>query len=231
MPKSPLRLDTDPRGRLRLREQLDLLSLSPRTRRNVTKRMGRAVIKEARTNLRQQRTVYGRSMEERQGVRKRRKMLRRLGKGLKPFMRGTDRVDLTWANGMTAKIADRHQYGIPEVWTASKARKVYGVPDYKKPATRTQAKALIAEGYRLRVRKPKGKGCTLRRVPLRWIMENLSRGQAGTILRQMRDNTTHGKQRWEVKPAARPFLGPRPGTEKQFLNDLARTALSEIRNR
>jgi len=231
MPNSPMRLDTDPRGRLRLHEQLDLLSLPRRTRRNITMRMGRAVIKDSKGNLRQQRTIYGRSMEERRDTRTKRKMLRRMGKGLKPFMRGSNRVDVTWANGLTAKIADRHHRGVPEPWTPTKALKVYGVPDYNKPATRDQAKALKAEGYRLRVQKKKGKGCTLRRVSIKWIMENLSRGQAGTILRQMRDNTTRGKQSWEVKPAARPFLGPKPGTEDQFLDDLARTALSEIRNR
>lgn len=231
MPKSLMRLDTDPRGRLRLREQLYLVSMSRRTRRNITRRMGRSVIKDARTNLRQQRTVYGRSMEERKDTRKRHKILRRMGKGLKPFSRGADRVDVTWSNGQTAKIADRHQRGVAEPWNPAKARKVYGVPDYQKPATRAQAKALKAAGYKLRVQKKKGKGCLLRRVPIKWIMENLSRGQAGLILRILRDNTTRGKQGWEVKPAARPFLGPKPGTEGKFLDDIASTAVSAIRNR
>lgn len=216
---------------MRLREQLDILSLPRRTRRNITMRIGRAVIKDTKANIRKQRTVYGRSMEERRDTRTKRKMLRRMGKGLKPYMRGANRVDVTWSNGLTAKIADRHQRGVPEPWTPTKALKVYGVPDFKKPATRAQAKALKAEGYRLRVKKKRGKGCTLRRVSIKWIMENLSRGQAGTILRQMRDKTKRGSQRWEVKPAARPFLGPKPGTENMFLDDLARTALSEIRNR
>jgi len=230
MNSSPLRLDTDQSARLRLHEQLDLLSLPRRTRRNITMRMARAVIKDAKGNLRAQRTVYGRSMEARKGTRVRRKMLRRMGKGLKPFMRSPERVDVTWGNGLTAEIADRHQRGMAESWTSAKARKVYGVPDYSKPATREQAKALLAEGYRLRVQNPSGKGCTLRRVSAKWIMEHLSRGQAGLILRVLRD-ASWAKHSWEVKPAARPFLGPAPGSENKFLDDLAGTALSEIRNR
>ncbi|MCJ2164652.1 MULTISPECIES: virion morphogenesis protein [unclassified Pseudodesulfovibrio] len=226
-----LKLNTDPDGRLRLREQLALVALPRRTRRNITMRMGREIIKEAKTNIRQQRTTYGRSMEGRKDTRKRRKLLRGFGRGLKPFMRGSDRVDVTWSNSMTAQLADRHQNGIAEQWTASKARKVYGVPDYSKPATREQAKALKAEGYKLRVKKSRGKGHTLRRVPIKWITENLSRGQAGAILRQMRDGKKRGKQSWEVKPAARPFLGPKPGTEEKFLNDLARQTMAEIGNR
>jgi hypothetical protein len=228
MPNSPLRLDTDRAGRLHLDEQLHLLSLPRRTRRNITMRMGRSVIKDAKANIRQQRSIHGGSMEPRKDTRKKRKMLRGFGRGLKPYMRGSDRVDVTWGNPLTAKLADRHQNGIAEPWTADKARKIYGIPDYSKPATRAQAKSLLAEGYRLRVRRGSGKGCTLRRVSVKWITENLSRGQAGLILRAMRDESKHGKQRWSVEPAARPFLGPKPGAENEFLNDIAREALAAI---
>ncbi len=51
------------------------------------------------------------------------------------------------------------------------------------------------------------------------------------ILRLMRDNGQKGQQRWQVKPAARPFLGPEPGTEQAFLNDIIRMTMSDIRNR
>ncbi|MBI9080277.1 MAG: phage virion morphogenesis protein [Pseudodesulfovibrio sp.] len=233
MPSSSMmNLDTDKKSRLRLHEQLDLVCLSPRTRRNVTKRMAREIRKDSRLNIRGQKTVHGTPMEKRRTGRARRKMLRGLGRTMKIYSRGTDQAEVTWATPMTAKIADRHQNGIPEQWTAGKARKVYGVPDYSKPASRAQAKYLLAEGYRLRVRKKKGKGCTLKRVPIKWIMENLSQGQAGMILRILRDECwAAGEQIWETKPAARPFLGPKPGTEDKFLDDLAKQALSDIRNR
>ncbi|BCS89972.1 virion morphogenesis protein [Pseudodesulfovibrio sediminis] len=233
MPSSnaPLRLKTDPRGRLRLHEQLDILSMSPRTRRNITMRMGRKVAKAAKANIRQQKTIHGTSMEPRKDSRNKRKMLRGFGRHIKPYMRGTDRVEVTFGNDYTARLAGRHQYGIAEPWTTAKAQKIYKRPDYKAPTTRAQAKALKAEGYRLRVQKKRGKGCTLRRVSIKWIMDHLSVGQAGAILRDMRTGTKRGKQQWEVKPAARPFLGPKPGTEKEFLNELARDTMAEITNR
>lgn len=227
----PISLDTDPDGRLRLIEQLELLALPPRTRRAVLKRMATEIRKDSRRNIRAQSTVHGTAMEKRRGTRVRRKMLRGLGKSMKIYARGSDRAEVTWANALTARIADRHQHGGAEDWTAGKARKVYGVPDYSQPASRTQAKALKDAGYRLRVRRPNGKGCTLKRVPIKWICENLSSGQAGVILRLLRDGTAKGARRWTVDTPARPFLGPKPGDESRLLNDLAKQALSDIRNR
>ena len=58
MPSPMMRLDTDRTGRLRLHEQLDIISLPPRTRRNITMRAGRSVIKATKKNLRQQKTIY-----------------------------------------------------------------------------------------------------------------------------------------------------------------------------
>lgn len=229
--KAPLRLKTDQRGRLRLHEQLNILSMSPRTRRNITMRMARKVVKEAKTNIRLQKTIHGTSMETRKDRRKKKKMLRGFGRTIKPFRRKGDQVEITWPTSVNAQMANRHQQGLPEKWNAQKARKIYGIPDYSGPATRAQAKSLKAAGYMLRVKKKKGKGCSLRRVSKRWIMDNLSMGQAGAILRIMRTGTKRGKQQWEVKPAARPFLGPKPGTEKEFLNELARDTMAEITNR
>ncbi len=227
---SPLRLETDPRGRLRLHEQLDILSMSPRTRRNITMRMGRKVAKEAKANIRQQKTIHGRSMEPRKNSRNKRKMLRGLSRTMKVFRRQGESVEISWPTAIRGQIANRHQKGAPESWNSPKARKVYGVPDYKAPATRAQAKSLKAEGYRLRVKKKKGKGCTLRRVSIKWIMDNMSLGQAGLILRLMRTGTKRGKQQWEVKPAARPFLGPNP-EQKKNSHELATDTMAEITNR
>jgi hypothetical protein len=231
MPDATLRMDTDYAGRMRLFEQMEVLSMPGRTRRNVVKRMVRQVQKDARANIRSQKTTRGLPMEARKDSRVRRKMLRGLSREMTVFMRGNSAADVTWRNGLTAKIADRHQRGVPEPWNRGKARKVYGVPDYKANATRAQAKSLKAEGYRLRVKKKRGKGCRLVRVSLRWITENLSRGQAGLILRLMRTNRKRGARSWEIRTPARPFLGPRLGDEDTFLTGLARQAISEIRNR
>lgn len=224
-----LKVQEDRRARLRLHEQLDLLSLPTPMRRRVVRKMALEVRKGTRANIRAQKTVSGAAMEPRKAGRARRKMLRGLGRGMRVRVTSPESAEVGWPNRLTSHIAYRHQTGQPETWTAGKARKVYGVPDYKSPATRAQAKSLIAEGYRLRVRKQRGKGCALRRVSQRWIRENLSLGQAGVILRMMRDGKRKGKQRWEMRTPARPFLGVDPAKYDEALNDIARQALAAVR--
>lgn len=228
---SLMRINTDQRNQLRLHEQIGLVAMPRSKRRRVVRKVATEARKASRLNIKQQRTIHGDAMEARRNTRVRRKMLRGLGRNMKIYMRGSDKAEVTWPSPLTAKIADRHQRGVPEQWTAGKARKVYGVPDYSKPATKAQAKALIEAGYRLRVRKKKGKGCSLRRVSQKWIRENLSLGQAGVILRMLRDGTPKGVQRWEAEPPARPFHGFKPGDEDKVMTGLARQAISEIRNR
>ena len=140
-------------------------------------------------------------------------MLARLGKGLKPYVK-RGRVDVTWSNNMTGQIARRQQEGIAEQWSAAKAKKVYGTPDYSEPATRSQAKALRAAGYMINTKS----GRSQKRPTIKWIVEHLSSGKAGIILRALRKakRTTS----WETKPTARPFLGVTKPEAAQLLSEV-----------
>lgn len=223
-----IRFHDDKKNRLRLHEQLDLLTLPPKSRRRVMNRIAMDVRRDSKKNIRAQRTIRNRAMEPRKSKRRRRKMLMGLNKKMVTVHKGDLHAEVTWKNTFTGKIAYRHQHGVPENWSAHRARKAYGVPDYKKPATPAQAKSLIAEGYRRRVRKKRGKGCALKRVSQKWIRENLTLGKAGLILRLMREGKARGKQFWKVTPAARPFLGTTPENADALLTDLARQALREL---
>lgn len=223
-----IRFHLDEKGRLKLFEQLQVLTLPPSRRRWLVNRMGRQVINEARKNIRSQRTVDGASMEPRKDKRSRRKLLVRMGRGLSVKHGGDLRADVTWKNSRMARIAYQHQHGVAETWTPAKAEKVYGVPDYRDKATAAQAKSLIAEGFKRQVAKKRGRGVALRRVSQKWIRENMTLGQAGIILRLMRTKNAHGKQRWEIIPPARPFLGATPDMAGAMLTDLARQALREM---
>jgi len=219
----------DRRSHLRLHEQLGLISLPRQRRRRILRRMGTTAREDFRQNIRQQKTIHGSPMAARQNSRVRRRMLMGLSKKMGVMQRSDTRIDVGWRNGLTAKIARRQQDGIGEVWTASKARKVYGTPDYDAPATRAQAKALIELGYRRRVKKKRGKGVALKRVSQKWIRENITLGQAGVIIRLMRDGEAEGPQRWEVKPEARPFLGVPENKTDEYLNGMARQMVKELR--
>lgn len=194
-------LALDLSGHLSFAQQLQILRLPEPVRRRLLYQVGKQVLKSSRQRLRQQKTVEGQSFEPRKGRGKQR-MLRRMGRGMRA--RSTaDEVTVSWGNAITAEIAYRHQEGIPEEFDAKKMRRIHGVPDYQAPATRLQAIALRKLDYRIRRAGVKG----WNRPSLRWIQDNLSLGQAGVIIRAMRDELKHDFAPWLVDVPARPFLG------------------------
>ncbi|MDD9304378.1 MAG: virion morphogenesis protein [Desulfobacter sp.] len=221
-------IDTDKRSRLRLADQIDVLTMPPARRKRLLKEISKQTRKDMRTNIRKQQTVTGAAMEPRAG-KKRKRMMGKMAKGMVTRIIGTDRAMVTWKNPAKAKLADRHHHGVPEKYTAKKAARQNGVPDYSKPATPKQAKALNKEGFRRPVARKRGKGkATLKRVSQKWIRDNMSLGQAGLILRLMRTGTRKGKQGWEIKVPARPILGATPEQANTYLTAMATNALREI---
>lgn len=228
MATAPISIDTDRDNTLRLLKQIRVLTMSRAERVKLLKFIGRGYRDEHRQNIRQQRTITGEAMKPR-AKRSRRKMFRKMAKGMKITVNGSVAV-VTWKNAGQAKVAYRHHHGIPESFTASKAEKVYGVPDYAKPATHAQAKALNQEGYRRPVARKRGKGgAILKRVSQKWIRQNMTIGQAGLILRMMRTGTTKGKQRWTIKTPERPTLGADPAHTDKHLVAMANDALARMK--
>ena len=180
--------------------QLQLLKLPAAKRTRILKTLGRYERTLARKRIARQTTIDGEAFTPRSSGKKDR-MLKRLGKTLEPYVKNANRLELKHKAALTGRIAAMHQEGGSEKMTANKMARIHGQPDYKASCTRPQAKALSAEGYK--VRKANGKG--YRRASLREIMENLSQGQAMLILRKLRDKPQ--KQRWDIPVAARPFLG------------------------
>lgn len=184
---------------LDLQAQLDLLKLPRNKRTRILKTLGRYERAQARARIKRQQSVEGGSFAPRADGKKQ-KMLKRLGRTLEPYVKNADRLELKHKNSLTGRIAALHQDGGKETMTASKMRRIHGEPDYDAPATRAQAKALSAEGYK--VRKKKG---GWRRASIREIQDALTIGKAGVILRSMRDSKS--QQRWDIPVSARPFLG------------------------
>jgi hypothetical protein len=219
----------DRREMLKLMDQIKVISMSVPQRRRMMADIGRQTRKKTRENIRGQRTVTGAGMHSRANARTKRKMMRNMGKGMQTKVINTHKATVGWKNAGQAKVADRHHRGIAETWTPRKMAKVHGVPDYEKPATHAQARALNKEGFRRRVARKRGKGkAILKRVPAKWIMENMTLGQAGLALRLMKYNTHKGKQNWETKPAPRPILGAAPEDADAYLTQMAEEALTRI---
>lgn len=197
---------------LSIKNQLFLASLPAKKRTSILKKLGTWERAETRKRIRKQITVDGTPFEAR-ASKSRVKMLRKLGKTLEPYVYGANRLELKHQNTLTGRIAAFQQEGGIETMTATKMAKKNGKLSYDDPCTRRQAKALAREGYR--VRKAKGKG--YRRATINEIMERMKMGQAGLILRIMR-NKRDAPRVWDIQVSPRPHLGSKTATvQEQFL--------------
>ncbi|MBO2683004.1 hypothetical protein [Shewanella algae] len=211
-----LSITPNKRQALNSKLQMTLLAMPPKKRIRILKTLGRYERAQARARIRRQQTVSGEPFEPRSNGKKQR-MLKRLGKTLEPYVQQASRLELKHRQTLTGRIAALQQTGGTEVMTASKMRRIHGQPDYDAPASRSQAKALAAEGYK--VRKAKG---GWRRASLNEIQQRLSVGQAGVILRAMRDSQR--KQRWNIPVPAREFLGDTTeNVQRQLLKIIQQT--------
>jgi hypothetical protein len=200
------------------------LQQPPQVRKRFMSDTGREVVKNTRGRIRRQTKLGGGSFAP-SADGKNRKLLKKMGKGLR-YYPTPNGVKVTWPNGHKAKIARGHHDGFTEQYTASRAAKEgkrRGEPDYDAPATTAQADALIEEGYRRyggKYRSGKRKGAArTQRVSKKWIRENMTVGQAGRILRYMRDE--EGLQAWLLKVPARPVLGMEQNKIDGLLDKLA----------
>lgn len=72
MAKPVFSIDTDQRSRLKLSEQIDVLTMPPAARRRLLKSIGKETRQRTRGNIRHQETVAGAPMPPRAGRKKRR---------------------------------------------------------------------------------------------------------------------------------------------------------------
>ncbi|HHP0468873.1 virion morphogenesis protein [Vibrio harveyi] len=193
-------INVNERDVLNMQEKLAMLALPPKKRFWILKTLGRWEIANVRRRIRAQKDINDKALEPRKG-KKRGKVLKRMAKGLTPYVRNANTLDLTWGNKLTGKIAARHHIGQAQKVTAREMQKKYGSQDPKEPCTKSQARKLRELG--LETKRAKGKGT--KKPSLRWIMENISKGKAGLMIRIMKEEPS--KNVWSIPLAERQILG------------------------
>lgn len=205
-------------GNLSVKRRFDLIKLPAQKRKQLLRKIALEVRKNSRKRVRNQTDLMGRKWEGRKSG-KRQKMLRTLGKHL--FVNADSKgATIGYKNQLLGRIANEHHSGINETVTAATMSAKHGKPDYNAPATRKQAKALREAGYK--VRRKNGKGW--KAPTLKWITTNLKVGQAGIVLRTLRDEEP--KKSWVIPLPARTFLGV---TEHE-INDMVNTIFDNTIN-
>ncbi|MBH9740091.1 virion morphogenesis protein [Vibrio navarrensis] len=187
------------RDALNLSEKLALLALPAKKRVWILKTLGRWETANVRRRIRQQSDISGGKLEPRKSGKK--KVLRRMAKGLTPYVRNAETLDLTWKSKLTAKIAARHHLGQKQKVTKGQMQKRWGTPDYSAPCSKGQARRLRELGYTVPRKSGKGK----KKPSLNQIMDTVTHGQAGQIIRELSNQPTVAS--WDIPLAERKVLG------------------------
>lgn len=193
-------ISVNERDVLSLQEKLAMLALPPKKRIWILKTLGRWEIANTRKRIREQKGVNGSALQPKKG-KKKGKVLKRMAKGLTPYVRNANTLDLTWSNKLTAKIAARHHLGQKQKMTKRQMQKRWGTPDYSAPCTKGQARKLRELGYTVKRKSGKGR----KKPSLRELMATLTHGQAGQLIRQLANQPDITS--WDIPLAERQILG------------------------
>lgn len=208
-------MKTSVSGFLTLQQQLQVLRMKPSQRKQLLKKTARAVQKNSRKRIREQKDLHGKSFAPRSragGKSNRRKMLRGLSKQMVNYATPGKGV-VSFKTAKAGRIASEHQYGATKIMTAAKMQQLHGARE-DGSATRQQAKALKAEGFK----RPRGKGKGYTRATVRWITENMSQAQAGLVLRKLR--AAPAPKAWAIPIPARSFLGSTESEQQKLVQDI-----------
>lgn len=220
--------DLNVEGMLGLQTQLALLDLPPKLRRRLLTRVSKRIRAMSNTRVRKQKNIDGSPYEPSKATRKqRRKMLSGLIKKnyLDVVRASPDQATLGWRNGLMGFIAAEHHHGREQRYTAARARKEHPIP-YHSPCTDDQAKRLRRLGFKVRKpgRSARGKALWIRPA-VSWIKENIGYGQAGLIIRELK-NEQPGPSSWVIKMPKRDFLG----ADQADVERLVKLTLEQILN-
>lgn len=194
-------LSSEFQGALSVHDSLRAMTLGQGRQRRINQKIGRAIIKQTRLNVRRSSDTSGHGFE----ARKKRRRLK--GRMLSGFVRGRNikqrvtpsQTTVSFANANMAKAAYAHQYGHKQrVTRQQQASKAAAWRD--KPATPAQASRMNRLGFRV-----ERKGGRKQRVSQKWIRQHLTRWQALGILRDLEDPKPKA-QSWETKLPARAFF-------------------------
>ncbi|MEC4728842.1 hypothetical protein HWQ46_25335 [Shewanella sp. D64] len=177
------------------------------------RRIGNAVIRQARKNVREQRDVNGRAFAPRLKKRKgRRKMLPNIAKKLRS-KNNANNVNIGYSNSLTGRIAHTQQHGTPsESWNGERMSKVRGrYRNYDRAPSRRQARMLLKAGYKIK----SANGKRWKRPSQKWVIDNLKEGQLFAIWRALTGHEPSTS--WEIDNAPRAFLGLPPSQSEHII--------------
>lgn len=203
----------NPRDALNFNEKLTMLALPPQKRIWIMKSLGRWEKQNVRKRISQQKDIHGKSLAPRKRKKGRKKMYRRMAKGLEPYVKsGGKELDLTWRNKLSGRTAARHHIGQTQKMSARQLQRRFGKPDYNAQPTKGMARKLRELGYTIPTKSGKGR----KKPTLAWIQQNLTHGKAGAIIRELSGKPQQSQ--WDIPLEERQILGSKqPDVNRQLV--------------
>lgn len=212
-------------GLMTLKQQIEILGLPTKLRRRLMARVGKKVISDSKRRVRTQTDLSGQSYPAR--AKKKRggsKMLLKLARQLKVIRADGIEAVVGFYKRSSARIAAKQQHGYTQRVTA-RSLKRNGTKNQDSPATRDQARALREAGFTINKRKSKNG----KKPSLKWVTQNLTIGQAGSLLRQLREQAGESpKTSWKTTLPARSFLGATKAEITQHFDAIFKQIKQEI---
>ncbi|MGF1719463.1 phage virion morphogenesis protein [Vibrio kyushuensis] len=201
-----LQVNADERSFLRSKEQIDLLMLDKKTRFRLLKKLGAAISKQTKKNIRAQKNPDGTAWKKRKKGRK--KILLGFTRKVKHFQRNSNRDLFVGWPSERGIVAAQHHRGIAEKSGLSKRKrqaKRDKEPSKDDKATRDQAKQLRDLGFRL---EPEGRQKRGRKPTLKWVTEHMTLGEAAKRIQAL-ENKSPARD-WQVGRPERQLIGISP---------------------
>jgi len=198
-----LEIRAESRSYLRLREQLELISLNKKKRTKILKKLGQHITKKTKKNIRANKNPDGSPWPARKKGRK--KMLKGFTKKLKHYQRDNNKTLFVGWPSRRGAIALAHQEGKSESSGFNKRfkqTKKSNEPKKDDPASREQAKELRAAGYRLAQQGRQRRG---KKPTIKFITDNMSVGEVAKKIGDLEHKTPARK--WDINRPKRRLIG------------------------
>ena len=225
-------------GKRAVLDGLKSISYSQKERRRVLRNVAAQVKKKAVQNYKQNKNFDGSAMQKRakQKFSKqiRRKMFRKLHVGLSTKERQTGSFSISWhnKNKMHAYIATKHHEGMTfqnynnELKNDSRNN---SAESKDKPATYYQVMRLFSFGFQRPVKKGSYKRMKL--ASKSYIKKNINRGQAGVLIRALKEKQGIPRGQDKTTLPARPALGVTNTDLEKFLIYAIDTKIKNFKTR
>lgn len=234
----------DVKGLLPLKKQLELLALPRLQRKKLLKYVAYKLIRDTRRRVRQRVDLDGKPFSNRPDGWKDKHEIDRLARFLAVTKVSDTSSEIGWRRSSNADLAKRIQYGSKESVNDEKVTDMTKFNSENAPATRWQARALVANGFR----QPKKNGGKGKLATVRWIRGaptddgrrknwNISAKMASIVLTSMRKSNFKKARRQDgiddesrVTIPARSFLGATQREINVYLVEMMNKYTKEVKN-